>query len=243
MKITGIKTSALGRKRLRLRITEIRRSTPQKRHLPKLPKGAPINLKTAKQYYVPLRKLKHHELLAVAVSVGITDFTKYGPNNDRCSLGQLTKADDLRKIWADEAKHFTPWLSESENLKILSRSLGLDLELQYTEKKVGPYRADVLCKNKIDGSVVVIENQIERTDHTHLGQILTYASNLSAGTVVWVAKKFTKEHRLALDWLNNVTPHHLKFYGVEIELWKIGGSAYAPRFNIISKPNNQGPQC
>ena len=105
------------------------------------------------------------------------------------------------------------------------------------EKYVGPFRADILCKDT-SGNYVLIENQLETTDHRHLGQLLTYAAGLKAVTIVWIAKQFTEEHRAALDWLNNNTAKDVNFFGIEIELWKIGDSPLAPKFNIVSKPND-----
>jgi len=84
---------------------------------------------------------------------------------------------------------------------------------------------------------VLIENQLERTDHTHLGQLLTYASGLEAVTIVWIAERFTEEHRSTLDWLNKITDESFRFFGLEVELWRIGNSPAAPKFNLVSKPN------
>ncbi len=86
--------------------------------------------------------------------------------------------------------------------------------------------------------MVLIENQLERTDHTHLGQLLTYASGLHTVTIVWVAAKFSEEHRAALDWLNEITDDTFRFFGLEVELWRIGNSPAASKFNVISKPND-----
>jgi hypothetical protein len=152
-------------------------------------------------------------------------------------LGTL-EAVPLRTIWSDEAQSFTPWLARGENLKRLGDVLGMDLSTEDEEVAVGPFSADILCKDVTDGSWVVIENQIERTDHRHLGQILTYAAGLDAKTLIWVASKFTDEHRAALDWLNDNTGEEISFFGLEIELWRIGSSAPAPKFNIVSKPND-----
>ena len=114
----------------------------------------------------------------------------------------------------------------------------MELELEAQEQSVGPFRADILCKNINDDHWVLIENQLERTDHTHLGQLLTYAAGLQAVTIVWVAARFTSEHRAALDWLNEITDERFAFFGLEVELWKIGDSQPAPKFNVISQPNN-----
>lgn len=152
------------------------------------------------------------------------------------TLGRLERL-PLRDIWHTEAQHFTPWLAREDNLALLGETLGLDLELEATEKDVGPFRADILCKDTDDGSWVLIENQIERTDHVHMGQLLTYAAGLKAVTIIWVASLFTEEHRAALDWLNEITEDSFRFFGVEVELWRIGQSPAAPKFNVVSKPN------
>lgn len=152
-------------------------------------------------------------------------------------LGQLQKV-DLREEWASESNDFTPWLAREENLALLAEAIGIKLELESQEKEVGPFRADILCKDTDTDNWVLIENQIERTDHTHLGQLLTYAAGLNAVTIVWVARQFTEEHRAALDWLNEHTDEKINLFGLEIELWRIGDSLIAPKFNIISQPND-----
>jgi hypothetical protein len=152
-------------------------------------------------------------------------------------LGKLVKV-ELRDIWLSESSDFTPWLAREENLLILGETLGLELELEAQEKAVGPFRADILCKDIGTNAWVLVENQLERTDHSHLGQLLTYASGLEAVTIVWIAARFTEEHRSTLDWLNRITDETFRFFGVEVELWRIGNSPAAPRFNIVSKPNN-----
>ena len=152
-------------------------------------------------------------------------------------LGRLERV-ELRDVWQHEAYNFTPWLADAGNLAILSKELGLDLELVGQEVAVGPYAADIVCKDSFDGTHVLIENQLEKTDHSHLGQILTYASALEARTVVWIASRFTDEHRAAIDWLNEITHDEWQFFGLEIELWRIGNSAPAPKFNIICRPND-----
>jgi hypothetical protein len=153
-------------------------------------------------------------------------------------LGRFN-AVDLRNIWTSEDKHFTPWLAQPENLELLGEALGMELELEAQEKDVGPFRADLLCKNTAEeDSWVVIENQLEKTDHKHLGQLLTYGAGLHAKTIVWISAQFSEEHRAAIDWLNRMVNGSVRFFGIEIELWKIGDSAAAPRFNVVSKPND-----
>ena len=151
-------------------------------------------------------------------------------------LGRLERV-DLRKEWKTEAQDFTPWLTQPENLAVLSQTLNMDLETAGQEESVGPFRADILCRSTDDDSWVLIENQLERTDHTHLGQLLTYAAGLKTVTIVWVAATFTDQHRAALDWLNEITDERFRFFGLEVELWRIGNSPAAPKFNIVAKPN------
>jgi hypothetical protein len=152
-------------------------------------------------------------------------------------LGRLERV-DLRDIWISEAAGFTPWLARPENMAVLSEALGFDLEIEAQEKTVGRFRPDILCKDTETSRWVLIENQLERTDHGHLGQLLTYASGLDAATIVWIAARFTEEHRSTLDWLNKITDDSFRFFGLEVELWRIGESPAAPKFNIISKPND-----
>ena len=101
------------------------------------------------------------------------------------SLSRLERV-DVRSVWANEATAFTPWLSQADNLALLGDALGLELELEAQEREVGPFRADLLCKDG-DGHFVLIENQLEKTDHGHLGQLMTYAAGLQAVTIVSVS--------------------------------------------------------
>ncbi len=144
---------------------------------------------------------------------------------------------DLREVWETEAQHFTPWLAKDESLSLLSETLNMGLELEAQEVDIGDFRADILCKTD-DDSWVLIENQLEETDHKHFGQILTYAAGLDVRTVIWIAKKFREEHRAALDRLNETTDDAFRYFGIEIKLWQIGDSARAPQFHIICSPNN-----
>lgn len=153
------------------------------------------------------------------------------------TLGRLQKV-ELREVWSSESSHFTPWLAQEENLKLLGEAIGIELELESQEKEVGPFRADILCEDMATDNWVLIENQLQRTDHSHLGQLLTYAAGLNAVTIVWIAERFTEEHRATLDWLNERTDEKINLFGLEIELWRIGDSPIAPKFNIISQPND-----
>ena len=153
------------------------------------------------------------------------------------SLGRLRKV-ALREAWPDEARNFTPWLAQQKNLALLGEAIGAELEPHEEESSVGPFRADILCRDLGTDSWVLVENQLERTDHKHLGQLLTYAAGLDTATIVWVAEKFTEEHRAALDWLNDHTTESIAFFGLEVELWQIDSSGMAPKFNVVSKPNS-----
>jgi hypothetical protein len=144
----------------------------------------------------------------------------------------------LREIWPDEAVQFTPWLAIPENLNLLGETLGMQLAAERTEAAVGAFSADIIARNTADNSVVVAENQLEQTDHTHLGQILTYLAGLDAKTVIWIARRIRDEHRAAVEWLNTNTTEIFRFFAVEVEFWKIGESLPAPRFNIVVKPND-----
>ncbi len=155
----------------------------------------------------------------------------------KVELGRLEQI-DVRTVWEHEERDFTQWLAAEENLVLLGDALGLELEVTGTEQGVGLFRADILCKDTVGNSWVVIENQLEPTDHTHLGQLLTYAAGLGATTIVWLARQFRDEHRATLDWLNEHTDEALNFFGIEVELWRIGDSAPAPRFNVVSRPND-----
>lgn len=157
------------------------------------------------------------------------------------TFGKLRRIVDIREFWKNEAYDFTPWVVE--NIDLLSEALGVALEVQSSERPIGPFRADIVCRLTSDPDhVVLIENQIERTDHGHLGQLLTYAAGLDAVTIVWIARSFAEEHRAALDWLNGHTDEHLRFFGVEVRLWRIDNSAPAPQFDVISRPNDWSNQ-
>jgi hypothetical protein len=149
-------------------------------------------------------------------------------------FGRLT---DLlpREAWAHEALTFTPWLAA--NIDQLSEAVGIPLEVTGTEIPVEGFAADVLARNPSDGSVVLIENQLEQTDHTHLGQIMTYLAGLEAQTVIWVAPRFREPHLSAIRWLNQHTADGFSFFAVRLRVVRIGDSPYAPIFEVVEKPN------
>lgn len=155
------------------------------------------------------------------------------------NLDTLTQETNLRKVWPNEAKDFTPWLAE--HLEYIGNILEMDLELVETESKVGGYSADILAKAENSESdtesYIVIENQLEDSNHDHLGKLITYASGKKAKAIVWVVKTAREEHREAIKWLNDNTNSELSFYLFEIELWHIGNSKLAPKFNVVERPN------
>ena len=149
-------------------------------------------------------------------------------------LGKIEQV-DVRDIWKHEALDFTPWLAN--RLDLLGDALGMELDLVQIEAAVGDFSLDILAKERHTGAVVVIENQLERTDHSHLGQILVYAGGYDARTVVWVAPYFRDEYRAAIDWLNRWTPEEIAFFGVEVSAIRIGESIPAPEFRPVAFPN------
>ncbi len=142
-----------------------------------------------------------------------------------------------RDAWTNEAYDFTPWLAEAENFAVLAEALHfVDAEVEGTEHAVGSFSADIIARDR-DGYILV-ENQLEQTDHTHLGQILTYLAGLEGPVkVVWVSTSVREEHRAAIDWLNSHTPDEFAFFAVELELFQIGSSPAAPHFYVVAKPN------
>ena len=152
-------------------------------------------------------------------------------------LGKL-KEIDIRKVFPHEQYDFSAWLAKQENINELGDTLNLSLNDVETEKFVGNYRCDILCKDEITGKTVLIENQLEPTNHDHLGKIITYASGLDAAVVVWVVASARDEHASAIEWLNKHTDDDLSFFLVEVHAYTIGDSEPAPQFRIIEQPNN-----
>ena len=152
-------------------------------------------------------------------------------------LGKLQEI-DIRRVWQHEQYDFSKWLASEENIQELGDALNLSLTDVETEKFVGNYRCDILCKDEITGKVVLIENQLESTNHDHLGKLITYASGLDASVVVWIVSSARQEHASAIEWLNKHTDDDLSFFLVEVHAYKIGDSDPAPQFKIIEQPND-----
>ena len=153
-------------------------------------------------------------------------------------LGSIEEV-DIRKIWPEEARDFTPWLAN--NLSLLGMEVGIILELVGTEVQVGDRLLDILAKDEAD-QTVVIENQLEATNPDHLGRLLIYAAGLDARIVIWVATQFTDEHRAVVDWLNTGRREEVDFYGVEVRVVKIGDSLPVPEFRLVARPNTWSRQ-
>jgi len=152
------------------------------------------------------------------------------------ALGRIDSV-DIRSQWKNEEYDFTPWLAKEAHIQVLADAIGVDLEVDGIEVPIGSFKADIVAKDG-DGRTVIIENQLGKTDHKHLGQLITYASGIDARLVIWVCKEVTDEHRQALDWLNTVSTSEVAFFACEIELWQIDDSRPAPRFNLVSSPND-----
>ena len=152
-------------------------------------------------------------------------------------LGRLQEV-DIRTVWKHEQYDFSKWLATEENIQELGDTLNLSLTDVETEKFVGNYRCDIICKDELTGKMVLIENQLEPTNHDHLGKIITYASGLDAAVVVWIVSSARDEHASAIEWLNKHTDDEISFFLLELHAYKIGDSDPAPQFKIIEQPND-----
>ncbi|MEF2619367.1 MAG: DUF4268 domain-containing protein [Clostridia bacterium] len=152
-------------------------------------------------------------------------------------IGKLKEV-DIRELWKHEQYDFSEWLSKKENIENLNEILGLTLIDISKETYVGAYRCDLFAKDETTGIKVIIENQLEVSNHDHLGKIITYASGLDAKVVVWIVKEAREEHRSAIEWLNNNTNSNVNFFLIEIHAYKIGESDPAPMFQVVEQPND-----
>lgn len=155
----------------------------------------------------------------------------------KTQLSTLKEITDLRKVWKNEATDFTPWLAEQENIKILSDVVGLDISVEETESSVGSFSADILAKETGTDRTIIIENQLEDTNHDHLGKIITYAAGKSANYIIWIVKHARDEHKAAIEWLNAHTDNDIGFFLCEIKLYQIDDSKLAPMFSLVEIPN------
>jgi len=153
------------------------------------------------------------------------------------ALGKLKKV-DLREEWKHEASHFTKWLAEEDSLRLLGNEIDCDIVLTEIEAACGGFNVDILAEEEGTKKKIIIENQLEITNHDHLGKLITYAAGHAASVAIWVVSNVREEHRKAIDWLNDHTDDDVEFYLVQVELLQIDQSPFAPHFKIICKPNN-----
>lgn len=154
------------------------------------------------------------------------------------NLSKLEEIKDLRTVWPHEALDFTPWLSQDDNITLLADSIGIDITVDETESSVGDFNVDIFASETGTDRKIIIENQLEDTNHDHLGKLITYASGKSADIVIWVVKHAREEHIAAIEWLNNHTDDSVGFFLCEIKLYRIGNSEPAVKFEVIEKPND-----
>ena len=152
-------------------------------------------------------------------------------------LGILKKV-DVRKVWEHEARDFSAWLVKPENLELLSEQLGIDIEPTGTEIGVGRFRIDILAEEPRTGHKIIIENQLESTKHDHLGKVITYAAGIDAKYIIWIVNDILPEHLKAVEWLNEHLDEEIRCFLIRIEVWQIGDSKPAPRFELISAKND-----
>ncbi len=154
----------------------------------------------------------------------------------KVKIEKLTEV-NIKELWKHEQHDFSNWLAKEENIKLIDDIIGLTLVDINKEVYVGSYRCDIVATDETTGDRVIIENQLEASDHDHLGKVITYASGLGAKVAVWIVKQAREEHRSAIEWLNNNTSDDLSFFLLELHAYKIGDSNPAPKFEIVEKPN------
>ncbi len=152
-------------------------------------------------------------------------------------LGKLIKV-DVREVWQHEARDFSSWLAKPENLAQLNEELGIEIEPIGTEADIGRFRIDILGQELSTGDKVIIENQLEPTNHDHLGKVITYAAGLEAKYLIWIVKDVLPEHLKAVEWLNEHLDDEINCFLLKIEVWKIGDSKPAPRFELVAARND-----
>ncbi len=162
-----------------------------------------------------------------------------GHNIDMKPLSRL-KYHNLRDYWRKEMVDFSFWLSKKENLDLLSKSIGIKLELIKREATENSrLRVDVLAKDKDTDERIIIENQLEETDFSHLGKLLTYATIFNSNTIIWIVKDIKPEHEFTINWFNQNTKEKIRIFLIRIQIVSIENSPFAPLFTIVSKPSNQ----
>ena len=153
------------------------------------------------------------------------------------TIGKLIEV-NIRELWAHEQYDFSNWLAKPENIEELNDIVGLTLTDIEKEAYVGAYRCDLVAIDEPTDTKVIIENQLEDSNHDHLGKIITYASGLDAEVIIWIVKNAREEHRSAIEWLNNNMVKEINFFLIELRAYKIGDSLPAPKFEIVEQPND-----
>lgn len=154
------------------------------------------------------------------------------------NLSKLVEVKDLRTVWPHEALDFTPWLAQDDNITLLGDAIGIDITIDETESNVGDFNVDIYAVETGTDRRIIIENQLEETNHDHLGKLITYASGKSADLIIWLVKHAREEHKAAIEWLNNHTDEKIGFFLCEIKLYQIGDSEPAVKFEVVEKPND-----
>ena len=154
------------------------------------------------------------------------------------NLSRLEEIKNLREVWPHEALDFTPWLAQDDNIALLADTVGLDITVEETESSVGDFNVDILAFETGTDRKIIIENQLEDTNHDHLGKLITYAAGKMADVIIWVVKHAREEHKAAIEWLNNHTDEKIGFFLCEIKLYRIGNSEPAVKFEVVEKPND-----
>ena len=144
----------------------------------------------------------------------------------------------LGEVWEHEARDFSSWLVQQENLDALGEQLGIEIEPLGTEVESGRFRIDILAKESTTDERIVIENQLEPTNHDHLGKVITYAAGYDARYLIWIVEEVLPEHLKAIEWLNEHLDESIRCFLIRIEVWQIGDSKAAPRFEVVSVKND-----
>ena len=142
-------------------------------------------------------------------------------------IGKITRV-PLRQVWKHEAYDFTQWLQD--NVDVLNQVLDVDIANLDREQAAGSFSVDLVGEDDA-GNSVVIENQLEKSDHDHLGKLITYMTAFDAKTAIWIVSDPRPEHIAAISWLNESTDN--SFYFMKLEAIQIGESEPAP---LLTKP-------
>jgi len=152
-------------------------------------------------------------------------------------IGKLQRV-QLREVWRHEAYDFTQWLQE--NIDILNESLDLELVSAEREQAAGSFSIDIVAESS-DGDTYVIENQLEKSNHDHLGKVITYLTSMKARGAIWIVSEPRQEHVNAMAWLNEASS--ADFYLVKVEAVRIGNSSAAPLLTLIVGPSAEAKEA